>query len=131
MGVASAVDQAYTNQHEADLDGLEHVLHLDEVGPPAPPFMDDPTDPPPGIDMEFRTSPPPFPNQRVDNDLHTPPLPSVDLPPSIEGEVLPPAITAEGIVNPSTRPPPYLNPTAQTEGQHGPPPYVDLRPADT
>jgi neural Wiskott-Aldrich syndrome protein len=129
MGVASAVDQAYTNQREADLDRLEHALHLDEVGAPAPPFMDDPADPPPGIDMEFRTSPPPFPNQRVDNELHTPPLP-VDLPPSIEGEILPPPITAEGIVNPSTRPPPYLNPAAPTEGQHGPPPYVDLRPAD-
>lgn len=133
MGVASAVDQVYANQREEDeLDGLEQALQLGEVGAPAPPFVDDPADPPPGIDMEYRTSPPPFLNQRADNDFDTPPPPPVDLPPSIEGEVLPPPISVEGITNPSVRPPPYLNPGPgpSTEGQHGPPPYVDLRPAD-
>lgn len=128
MGIG-AVEQAYVDHRTDDeLDQFEHALRIDP-DTPAPPFMDDPADPPPGIDMEFRHSPPPFPSQRSDADLHTPPLPHAGLPPPIGGQGPPPPISDEGIVNPSVRPPPYLNSTSQPEGQHGPPPYMDLRPA--
>lgn len=129
MSVASAVDPGgYASHREDDMDNLEHALRLDAVEGPAPPFVDDPADPPPGIDMEFRTSPPPFPPPSADQ----PPLingQAADLPPPpIEDEPLP---RPEIIENPSVRPPPYLTTTdAPSDSQHGPPPsYVDLRPS--
>lgn len=130
MGVvASDVDHPSYGTHErSDIDRLEQALQMNAAEEaPAPPFVDDPADPPPGIDMEFRTSPPPFPPPHVDNDLVAPHLSPVDPPPSIEDAEMQPPIVSQTIGNPSFRPPPYLNSTAQPDGQHGPPPYVDLR----
>jgi neural Wiskott-Aldrich syndrome protein len=128
MGVMAAdVDPPYGTRGESVIDRLEQALQMNATEEtPAPPFVDDPTDPPPGIDMEFRTSPPPFPSPHTDGD-HVTHLPPVDPPPSIEDAELQPSIVAQPIRSPSFRPPPYLNTTAQPDGQHGPPPYVDLR----
>jgi hypothetical protein len=114
MGVNSVVGPAYDNHPE--IDNLEHALGMAAVEAPAPPFTDDPADPPPGIDQEYRTSPPPFPPPGV--DVHDPPPPE-DHDTSVNAE-----IHGAG----EARPPPYLNSASQGDGQHGPPPYVDLRP---
>ncbi|KIM34414.1 hypothetical protein M408DRAFT_19323 [Serendipita vermifera MAFF 305830] len=129
MGVVtSEVDPSYGTHIQSDIDRLEHALQMNaQEEAPAPPFVDDPADPPPGIDMEFRTSPPPFPPPHADSDLAPPHTPPADPPPSIEDAEMESPIASQTIGNPSFRPPPYLNTTAPTDGQHGPPPYVDLR----
>ena len=129
MGVvASNVEAPYGAHGQSDIDRLEQALQMNSTEEtPAPPFVDDPADPPPGIDMEFRTSPPPFPPPHADDDLAPPHLPPVDPPPSIEDAEMQPPIAPQSIGSPSFRPPPYLNTTAQPDGQHGPPPYVDFR----
>ena len=129
-GMAPAVESSYAAHEEREIDRLEQALQITSgEEPPAPPFVDDPADPPPGIDMEFRTSPPPFPPPpHADSGRIPPPhLPPVDPPPSIEDAVMHPPILSQPIGGPPSRPPPYLNSTAQPDAQHGPPPYVDLR----
>ncbi|CAG8686978.1 4432_t:CDS:2, partial [Acaulospora colombiana] len=129
LGISAVVDTVYVGRRESEMDRLGHALQMEADEAPAPPFMDDPADPPPGIDMEYRTSPPPFQTSGPETDLIGAQIPPTDLPPSIEDIVLPPnSLPSEDISGQSARPPPYLNTPAQIDGQHRPPPYVDLRP---
>ncbi|KAI5121329.1 hypothetical protein M0805_003796 [Coniferiporia weirii] len=132
-------------QHEERTRGGEPL-------PPPPPPMDDPSDPPPSIDSEFRSrdlDPPPSilsTDFTTTNTASTVPPPSHQSPPigratSFPGE--PPATLdvssrrpsvpeEASAVSPSHAPPPYLNPAALGDVEHvsGPPPYVDLVPAN-
>ncbi|KAG8832723.1 hypothetical protein FRC17_000819 [Serendipita sp. 399] len=133
LGVATTVDPTFRGRREDEdeLDHLEHALRLnDDAEAPAPPFTDDPSDPPPGIDVEYRTSPPPFPPPSSDAALIDAQVSPVDMPPSIEEVALHSTIPTQEMGNLSSQPPPYLN-TAPPQGdnQHRPPPYVDLRTA--
>lgn len=131
MGVNSVVGPAYDNHPE--IDNLEHALGMTAVEAPAPPFTDDPADPPPDIDQEFRTSPPPFPPPGVDVHILQSHHSLADPPPPIEDGIITQTLSSHEADSTSTnageaRPPPYLNSPPQGDGQHGPPPYVDLRP---
>jgi hypothetical protein len=127
LSMSAVVDTVYSGRGESEMDRLGRALQLEADEAPAPPFMDDPADPPPGIDMEYRTSPPPFPTRNPETDLMGTSIPPPDLPPSIEDIVSPPSSHPNEEGGQSARPPPYLNTTTQVDGQHRPPPYVDLR----
>ncbi|KAF5375067.1 hypothetical protein D9758_000134 [Tetrapyrgos nigripes] len=110
------------NQHQQqhqqqDLDGGTGV----EL-PPPPPAMDDPSDPPPSIDSDFR-SPDPPPPQRL------PPVPGSPRPVYPSSEPAPSSVTVEQ--HPPSHghaPPPYLVPDNHSEHHEHvtrPPPYVD------
>ncbi|KAG8832296.1 hypothetical protein FRC18_005300 [Serendipita sp. 400] len=129
LGVATTTDTTFRDREEDELDHLEHALQLNDVEAPAPPFTDEPTDPPPGIDVEYRTSPPPFPPPSPDTALVNAQAAPVEMPPSIEEVVLHSSIPTQEMGGLSSQPPPYLNAAVAPQGdsQHRPPPYVDLR----
>jgi neural Wiskott-Aldrich syndrome protein len=112
-----------------DTETLSRALTLDEHDdavqgqlPPPPPAMDDPSDPPPSIDSEFRS---PVILQQTPSDPtsgYRPPSP----PPHV-------ASSAPSVVQ-STQgqaPPPYLLPDNDRDQSHviRPPPYVDFIPS--
>jgi neural Wiskott-Aldrich syndrome protein len=110
-----------------------------EAGPPPPPPMDDPSDPPPSIDSEFRThggevgSPrmapdalgaaahaayvaPPAEDAHAHTHAGEPLLPPPPPPPPHADDAQAPAA--------GNAPPPYLIPEGEHEHAPGPPPYV-------
>ncbi|KAJ4486316.1 hypothetical protein J3R30DRAFT_1484416 [Lentinula aciculospora] len=88
----------------------QHENHALEL-PPPPPALDDPSDPPPSIDSDFRSPDPP--RQRspstAPSRLHSPPPPT----------------PSENQVSHGHAPPPYLVPENHAEHVTRPPPYVD------
>ena len=143
----------FVNEPERAIDALNMVLEQQEetsngvdgdIPPPPPPPLDDPLDPPPSIDTDFRSrslSHPPPPSIHS-TDFTSPGLTRViSNRPSVPQLSDPsPALNISGshmetdevpTISPSHAPPPYLNPVNLGDVEHvaGPPPYVDLLPS--
>lgn len=94
-----------------------------EALPPPPPLLDDPSDPPPSIDVEEFRRPPIASLSREQS-----PSPST-LPPAPRPD--PSATSMSQNASNTHAPPPYLQPTEQSEPGEPvtrPPPYVDIIP---
>ncbi|KAJ3836881.1 hypothetical protein F5878DRAFT_726486 [Lentinula raphanica] len=87
---------------------VQHENRNSEL-PPPPPALDDPSDPPPSIDSDFRSPDPPHQGSPPSSRLHTPP----------------PVPSSENQLPHSHAPPPYLVPDNHAEHVNTPPPYVD------
>ncbi|KAI0029617.1 hypothetical protein K488DRAFT_31022, partial [Vararia minispora EC-137] len=114
------LDADVTDLAQLDLGAPEHAMHalglvLDRTAvPPPPPALDDPADPPPSIDSEYRSR---EGGARI-------PSPAPPMPPHAHAHTQ----AAAG----AHAPPPYLVPEGEREHEHEnvsrPPPYVDFMP---
>ncbi|THH03225.1 hypothetical protein EW145_g6422 [Phellinidium pouzarii] len=146
------------DQPERAMDALNLALEQHEerrsgeMPPPPPPPMDDPLDPPPSIDSDFRSHDLDPPPSILSTDFTTTgmvgtilpliqPSPAIGRAASSLSE--PPAVLdvssripsvpeESSAISPSHAPPPYLNPASIGDAEHvsGPPPYVDLVPSN-
>ncbi|TDL28412.1 hypothetical protein BD410DRAFT_780911 [Rickenella mellea] len=148
-GLAGLLTQPAQTLNALDL-SLENDGRGDQgdLQPPPPPPMDDPLDPPPSIDSEYRSSasdPPPS----IDSDFVAPggghmspprlgsPSPSrhAEPPPALDNPPTEISRTPVPTTSPSHAPPPYLIPANLEQHQHDsvthtrPPPYVDFMPS--
>ncbi|KDQ63781.1 hypothetical protein JAAARDRAFT_148452 [Jaapia argillacea MUCL 33604] len=135
------IEMARTDPDVTQLAGLEqprHVIEALELAleqheeaarggdlPPPPPPLDDPADPPPSIDSDFRSV---DGHHQAPRSL-SPPRPTYAHPPS--GLPGPPPMSNlpnQAHVPHGHAPPPYLVPDPGVDVEHvtGPPPYVDL-----
>ncbi|KAG2149846.1 hypothetical protein BD769DRAFT_1408801 [Suillus cothurnatus] len=88
--------------------------------PPPPPAMDDPLDPPPSIDSDFRS-----PSVRV---------PSYNQTPATHDSLHPPSDILDHSSSHGHAPPPYLVPGSDSDQEEHvtrPPPYMDLVPSSS
>jgi hypothetical protein len=104
------------------LDGREEIGE-EQLPPPPPPAMDDPLDPPPSIDSEYR-SPRTLPRSPSPHTSASSPL--------LLTSAQTPVPSVNGPINDGYAPPPYLH--HDGDGDHEdvarPPPYMDLIPSE-
>jgi len=100
---------------------LDRVENSSGDQPPPPPALDDPADPPPSIDSDFRMP--------GDQQHSSSPSPGINYSQSEQRQSPPPHISnVEGHLPHPHAPPPYLNPGSEHESENAlrPPPYADL-----